>query len=253
MLKHNVLGAVTIAALVSLATSTGTAHATTYNFAFAGVCGGGTEACAATAAITPGSGSLTVVLTDPQADPRSAGDLISGIQIGLGGTPTLSSQNGTLITVTSTSGPYVTAGGPPTHWGVGASGGNIVLETAGAFAVGGQPINMIIGPPAAGGNYTHANASITNGNFSPYINQVGTFVILDSSITNGTDLTNTVVAFLFGTTPDFTRTATFTGSTPPGGSGLGTTPLPAALPLFAGGLGALGLLGWRRKRRAQAA
>ena len=27
------------------------------------------------------------------------------------------------------------------------------------------------------------------------------------------------------------------------------TPLPAALPLFATGLGALGLLGWRRKRR----
>jgi hypothetical protein len=32
-----------------------------------------------------------------------------------------------------------------------------------------------------------------------------------------------------------------------------TTPLPAALPLFATGLGGLGLLGWRRKRRAQAA
>ena len=31
------------------------------------------------------------------------------------------------------------------------------------------------------------------------------------------------------------------------------TPLPAALPLFATGLGALGLFGWRRKRRAQAA
>ena len=29
------------------------------------------------------------------------------------------------------------------------------------------------------------------------------------------------------------------------------TPLPGALPLFAGGLGALGLLGWRRKRRPQ--
>ena len=31
-----------------------------------------------------------------------------------------------------------------------------------------------------------------------------------------------------------------------------TTPLPAALPLFATGLGALGLLGWRRKRKAPA-
>jgi hypothetical protein len=29
-------------------------------------------------------------------------------------------------------------------------------------------------------------------------------------------------------------------------------PLPAALPLFATGLGALGLLGWRRKRKASA-
>jgi hypothetical protein len=31
-------------------------------------------------------------------------------------------------------------------------------------------------------------------------------------------------------------------------SDLGTTPLPAALPLFLAGLGGLGLLGWRRKR-----
>jgi hypothetical protein len=32
----------------------------------------------------------------------------------------------------------------------------------------------------------------------------------------------------------------------------GVVPLPAALPLFASGLGALGLLGWRRKRKASA-
>jgi hypothetical protein len=31
-----------------------------------------------------------------------------------------------------------------------------------------------------------------------------------------------------------------------------TTPIPPALPLFAAGLGAMGLLGWRRKRKAQA-
>src|SRR5664280_2922903 len=35
--------------------------------------------------------------------------------------------------------------------------------------------------------------------------------------------------------------------TPLGGGGSNPTPLPAALPLFATGLGALGLLGWRRK------
>jgi hypothetical protein len=32
-----------------------------------------------------------------------------------------------------------------------------------------------------------------------------------------------------------------------------STPLPAVLPLFATGLGALGLLGWRRKRKNAAA
>ena len=31
---------------------------------------------------------------------------------------------------------------------------------------------------------------------------------------------------------------------------LSAVPLPAALPLFPTGLGALGLLGWRRKRKA---
>jgi hypothetical protein len=41
--------------------------------------------------------------------------------------------------------------------------------------------------------------------------------------------------------------------TPLGGGGSNPTPLPAALPLFASGLGALGLLGWRRKRKTQAA
>jgi len=40
----------------------------------------------------------------------------------------------------------------------------------------------------------------------------------------------------------------------PGGAffDVSEVPAPAALPLFASGLGALGLLGWRRKRRAQA-
>jgi hypothetical protein len=46
------------------------------------------------------------------------------------------------------------------------------------------------------------------------------------------------------------------GELSPEGFGVGNfavTPLPAALPLFATGLGALGLLGWRRKRKNAAA
>jgi hypothetical protein len=37
-----------------------------------------------------------------------------------------------------------------------------------------------------------------------------------------------------------------------GNGSVAATPLPAALPLFATGLGALGLLGWRRKRKGAA-
>lgn len=48
--------------------------------------------------------------------------------------------------------------------------------------------------------------------------------------------------------PDFTS-ATFFSNDPSFEFALGTTPLPATLPLFVTGLGALGLLGWRRKRK----
>ena len=44
-----------------------------------------------------------------------------------------------------------------------------------------------------------------------------------------------------------------TCSGPGCGGVVGATPIPAAFPLFATGLGGLGLLGWRRKRKAQAA
>jgi hypothetical protein len=39
---------------------------------------------------------------------------------------------------------------------------------------------------------------------------------------------------------------------PISGMGVSPIPLPAALPLFAGGIGGLGLLGWRRKRKSHA-
>jgi len=54
--------------------------------------------------------------------------------------------------------------------------------------------------------------------------------------------------------PTFTVPDGYTLLLSPGvGNGIGEAPLPAALPLFATGLGALGLLSWRRKRKAVAA
>ena len=198
-------GAATLG-LLPLFASSG-AQATPFSFSASGGC---SEACSASATITPGAGTLTVVLTDTQANPRSAGDLLSSIEItpgGTVGTPSLTSQAGTLITVDSTTGPYTTSPGPPTHWGVGVATTNcangtscIALETAGDFAVGGAPINMIIGPPDAMGNYSNSNSSINDGHFSPYINGTGTFVIANSAITATTTIAG--VTFDFGTKPD---------------------------------------------------
>jgi hypothetical protein len=195
------------AALGTLSFGTFAAQANPFLF---DVTGGCSEACAATASITAAAGKLTVVLTDTEANPRSAGDLLSSIEItpsGTVGSPTLSSQTGTLITVASNTGPYSTSPGPPNHWGVGISTTHcetgtscIALETAGPFAVGGAPINMIIGPPDASGNYSNGNASVVNGHFSPYIDGTGTFVISDSSITATTTIAG--VTFDFGTGPD---------------------------------------------------
>jgi hypothetical protein len=53
----------------------------------------------------------------------------------------------------------------------------------------------------------------------------------------------------FGPTSCVVVLSDFVGTISPEVSG---APLPAALPLFAAGLGALGLLGWRRKRKAAA-
>jgi hypothetical protein len=190
---------------------------------------------------------LTVVLNDTQANPRSAGDLLSGIEIALGGslgTPTLQSQSGQLITVKTNTAPYTTSAGPPSHWGVGAAAGSLVLETAGSFAVGGKPIDMIIGPPDASGNYSNATHGLLTSGFSPFINGTGTFVILDSAITPSTTITG--VKFNFGTKPDTLLTGAACASGSANCATIPAVPEPSALALVGGALVLFGLL-WRRR------
>jgi hypothetical protein len=78
-------------------------------------------------------------------------------------------------------------------------------------------------------------------------------VVGGANFTGGTGFANGV--WIAGTnlvivTNDSFNDVTWTTTTFSQGT---ATPLPAALPLFATGLGALGLLGWRRKRKAVAA
>jgi hypothetical protein len=234
-------GAVAAAALLAAA---GAAKATPFFF---NVTGGCSEACAANAIITPGAGTLSVVLNDTEADPRSPGDLLSSIEItpsGSLGSPSLTTQAGALIDVTGT-GPGTPVAGSPTHWGVGTSGGQIVLETAGPSAQPGAPINMIIGPPNGSGNYSNANGGINNGTFFPYIDQTGTFTITDTAITASTTIT--AVSFDFGTKPDTVLPGTVcTPGTPNCGSGPPLVPEPSALALIGSALVMFGFV-WRRR------
>ena len=127
----------------------------------------------------------------------------------------------------------------------------------------------------AGGDITSANLNVTG---------YSVFDIINTSAANGSNWELDVwngnklgLDIIFTPSFDSTHTADLTGfiggtiiswevgqsvpvicgttcpTFPSGESGsIDPTPLPAALPLFASGLGALGLLGWRRKKKAAA-
>ncbi|HEX9200264.1 MAG TPA: PEP-CTERM sorting domain-containing protein [Acidobacteriaceae bacterium] len=170
------------------------ARASTFTYTASGTGGDGPESASAT--ITTGANSLVVSLSSLIANPTSAGQEVSGIFITLGSAPTsdsLSSSSGTLIDISP--GGTVTSGGSAiTHWGTSFSGSTVCLETAGDCAVGGKPIDLIIGS----GPYANANPSITGRD--PQIQGTGTFDLAMLGITANTSVTG--VTFEFGTGPD---------------------------------------------------
>jgi len=170
-------------------------------------CGG--ETCAAEAVITTGAGSISVTLTDltTPAQIISAGQALSDLSF------TLSNAPGTQGTLTAAgqlanigAGGVVTpVGGTPVRWigqgppppgGTGTftvTGNTILMEAIG----GGQPSQMIL---SSLGSFTVANASITNGMFSPFVVGPASFTLAFSGVTAGTTVTS--AQFSFGTGPD---------------------------------------------------
>jgi len=149
----------------------------------------------ASATFTTGTGTVTVTLNNLLANPTSVAQLISDISFGLtsGQTSgTLASSVGTDRTVNGNGSFLDGSTGTRTGWQIDTG---LHLTALG----GGQPTELIIGPPDGSGNYSAANGSIAgNGPHNPFTGLSATFVInvpgvnVDSSVND--------IVFSFGTT-----------------------------------------------------
>ena len=117
-------------------------------------------------------------------------------------------------------------------------GGSVTFTVNASISGGGGPVTgasidfQIIAPPPItnlGSNNTDASGIAA---LLETFSTAGTFTV-EASTSNGV-----------GLPPITSNDVTVTVNS-------AATPLPAALPLFATGLGGLGLLGWRRKRKAR--
>ena len=208
-------------------------------------------AVSASATFITDPGSITVVLADLLANPKSVGQLLSDISFTFTGAlasgATLGLNIGQEITVadngTATLGGFVATG-----WGLSATGTSTLhLDALGQPTT---PSHLLIGPPGAGGTYDNANSSIAgNDPHNPFLNQTAAFVI---DLLDPTALaTITGVIFSFGTTEGVLVTGTPGGTPTP--FEIGPTPIPSAIWLFAGALGLLGMLSRRKKHQSHLA
>jgi PEP-CTERM motif len=223
------------AVLVGLAAQSANASVTFFNTPPGSVDGAG-EPVNAAATFTTGTDTLTIVLQDLQADPTSAGQLLTDLFFTLNtgeNVGTLTSGTSSERTVnadgTFTDGGVVAAG-----WVLSTSGSGFLLDVlAGPGHAG--PAHALIGPPNGGtGIYSNANASIAgNGPHNPFLNQSATFVLNIPGVTMDS----------------FVNSATFSVGTAAGDNIPGVqTPEPASLALMGIGLGSMGLISLGRRR-----
>jgi hypothetical protein len=177
------------------------AHAGSIEYITPGGSTTGGQPVDASAFFTTSAGSLSIILTNLEANPTSVVQCLSDLQftLGNGGSLTgasLSSSAGQEITVNS-NGTFTLGSTVATGWVQTLSGTSGVLDVLGAGGAG--PTHLIIGPPGAMSTYSNANGSIAgNKPHNPFLDQSATFTITGASITADTTITS--ATFSFGTT-----------------------------------------------------
>jgi hypothetical protein len=140
-----------------------------------------------------------------------------------------------------------------------AANQTFVFQTGSTLITGSGSAVTVSGAGASTGSvYWEVGSSATLGTTTAFLGNIiaSTSISLD---TGATDLCGRVFALTGGITMQGNTISNgCTGSSGSGsggftGGGVSATPLPAALPLYFTGLGVMGLLGWRRKRKGSAA
>jgi hypothetical protein len=199
-------------------------------------------AVSASATVTTSAGGITIMLTDLQASPVSAAQLLSDFSFTLSdsftGLVTSITPTGTLINV-APGGAVTSSNDALLAWGVTSSGTSIHIDSLSPSG----PSQTIIGP----GPYTNANSSITGSTHNPFIQNTATFTF--SGLTGVTAATTvTSATFSFGT-----DAGNNVPGTPGGGPSGNPTPEPGSLFLTLAGAGLIAVGMVRRNAAAKKA
>jgi len=182
-----------------------------------------------TACFTVSTNTVSVTLTNTEANIQSLAQTLSDISFSVsgGGAASVTSQNGNLITYTDGSATQTTSNGSGNAWTISGSSGSYTLT-----GLVGSDKTLIIGPVTSPSTYCIPKCpdGIGNSQFNPYFNQSATFTLAIAGVSTTSTISN--VVFSFGTAPE-----TLVG-----------VPIPAAVWLFGSGL--VGLIGIARRKQA---
>jgi hypothetical protein len=174
----------------------------------------------AQATFTPMDGSLTITLSNTLADPKSAGQLLSGLAftVSEGETSGTLGGNSANVRKVNAGGTFMDFGPSGTGWALAQNfnGGLelcVLCRDLGSLG----PSHLLIGAPATSGTYANANRSIAgNGPHNPFTAGTATFLVNVPGVTVNSAITS--ATFFFSTTEGVSAGGTCStggGSGPP--------------------------------------